>query len=86
MIKKGFKKAVRLIGLHGSVLLKGLVRMAVSVGVAKLVHAAALGFTVIPEAEGYDAVCSFILSTFVMLAALSGVYLMGGHPKKEVKK
>lgn len=86
MIKKGFKKAVRLIGLHGSVLLKGLVRMTAGVSIARLTWSVAHWFTMIRHMEGYAAVFAFLVCTVGALAALGGVYLMGGHPKKEVKK
>lgn len=86
MVKKRLKKLIGMIGLHGYLLLKGFARMLYSVIIAGLAYTAANGFTRVLTMGGYTAVFIFLLSTLAMLVALGGIYLMGCHPEKEVKK
>lgn len=86
MVKKRLTKLIDMIGPHGYLMCKGFIRVLYSVIIAGLAYTAANGFTRVLTTGGYTAVFVFLLSALAMLVALGGVYLMGGHPKKEVKK
>lgn len=85
-MKKYYKKAIRLIGFHGGVLLKGFIKMLYGATMAMLATVAIYGFVGIPSEGGYIAVSSFLLSTCTMLVALGGIYYMGISTLKETKK
>ena len=85
-MKNDFKKTVRLIGFHASVLLKGFARMIYGATMGAMIAAAVYGFIMIPYEGGYIAVCEFLASTCVMCIALGGIYLMGGSTKKGATK
>lgn len=85
-MKKYYKKAIRLIAFHGSILLKGFIKMLYGTTMTMLATVAVYGFARIPSEGGYIAVSSFLLSTCTMLVALGGIYLMGINAVKESKK
>ena len=86
MVKKRLTKLIGRIGPHGYLLCKGFARVLYSVIIAGLAYTATNGFARVLTMRGYTAVFVFLLSTLAMLVALGGIYLMGGHPEKEVKK
>lgn len=76
------KKAVREIGYHCKVLVKGFGRVVYGAAVAGLFGFAVYGFTVIPAEGGYVAVCDFIASMATLVIALNGMYACGARRKK----
>lgn len=86
MFKKILMKTVRMIGFHGGILLKGVMKMLYGTCMAMLATVSAYGFAGIPSVGGYTAVSGFLLSTCTMLVAIGGIYLMGVHTTKGTKK
>ena len=83
---KDYKKVIRMIAFHGSILLKGFIKMLYGTTVAMLTTVAIYGFAGVPSEGGYIAVSNFLLSTCTMIVALGGIYLMGIRTLKETKK
>lgn len=71
-------KLAKQIAVHGSIFLKGFVRMFLSAATAALLVVSIYGFLLVPYNEGYDAVGSFVVSGASMVVALGCVYLIGG--------
>ena len=85
-MKINTKKASRLIGFHGLILLKGIARMLFGALTASILALGIYGFFMIPTEGGYDAVFDFLASICIICIALAATYLMGGHGKKGAKK
>lgn len=71
---------------HAQVMGRGFVRMLVGAVTAAFAAAAVYGFVVVPGEGGYAAVADFVLAILALFIAFSGVYIMGGSPKKGAKK
>lgn len=85
-MKSYFKKMSRKCGFHGMILLKGFIKMLCGTILTAVIAVGIYGFTVVPAEGGYAAVGDFLISTCATLAAMGGMYLMGGTGKKVVKK
>lgn len=79
---KEIKSAVKAIGYHSKILLKGFLRMMYGSLTAGLIGLAVYGFTMIPSEGGWTAVCEFIASTATVVVALNCLYAQGGAKKR----
>lgn len=73
------------IAAHAMVLGKGFVRMLVGAATALAAILAVSGFAKVTGETGYSAVGEFLVSVLCMIAAIAGVYLMGGNCKRRHK-
>ena len=85
-MKKFFKKTIRMIGFHGSILLLGLCRVTSStLFTAGLIYGM-YGFDQVSNVDGYDAVWAFVCSVLAVLLSVVGIYLTGLIFKKGAGK
>ena len=82
---KEFKKVMKCIRYHGSVLLKGFLVMLAGTSIMALLAVSVYGFCVVPSDGGYAAVVDFLVGTVCMGVAVACLYTIGGG-KKGAKK
>lgn len=79
---KDFRKAARIIGYHGKILLKGFVKVLYGTAVSGLIGLAVYGFAMIPSEGGYTAVLDFVGAVATLCVAFGGMYSIGCRKKK----
>lgn len=83
---KVFNRAAKFIGHHGTILLKGFIRMVYGALTTGLFALAIYGFAMITSEAGWTAVCEFIAATATALVALTAMYSQGRCRKRGVRR
>lgn len=81
-MKRNFKEVMQLIGFHGTILLRGCIKMLYGTMTAGLLGLAVGGFAAIPSEGGYVAVCDFIAAIATLTVALTCMYAFGCKKRK----
>lgn len=77
MNKENIKRVLDEVGIHASVLLRGLAKVLHGTLVAALIAVAVFGFIVIKSESGYIAVGDFVVSCASLCIAIVNIYWAG---------